>query len=489
MDRKIISTMDKQLIRNYIYNILYQLVKIILPLVTLPYIYKHLTPEYIGIYDAAGSYMNWFILFGIMGVNTYGNREISKVRDNKSQLNRTFFEIFYMQLVNMIVPTIAFFLFCYYMVAEYKTIYYLTGLTMLASMLDITWFFYGIEDFKKASIRNIVVKIIGVTLIILLCKSPADLWKYVVINVVSELIGQGIMFLQLRQYISFEKVSLIDAYRHHFLATFQLFVPTIAISVYTFLDQTMLSGMGSKEQVTYYKTAMGFVKMFLYFITSIGAVMLPRITNVYYNSEEGNSKAVDLIGTTMKIALLLSLPMCFGMIAIAPGFISWFLPTAPIIATLIIYGCPIIVFIAVSNVTGIQYMVPTGMYQLYSASVISGAVINFIINFMLIPRLGAVGAIIGSVVAEFTVTAVQILAVRKRANIHFQNRSYFIYLFDSILMMIVCMLVSVSLPQSFIGTLIQIFIGVVFYFAFLFITKEELFIKFIFKLKGRVKNA
>ena len=105
--------------------------------------------------------------------------------------------------------------------------------------------------------------------------------------------------MQLRQYITFQKVSLKDAYRHHFKATFQLFVPTIAISVYTMLDQTMLGYLYSEEHVTYYKDAMGFVKMFLYFITSIGTVVMPRVTNEFYNSGNGAEKAQALINTTM----------------------------------------------------------------------------------------------------------------------------------------------------------------------------------------------
>ncbi|MBQ1318038.1 MAG: oligosaccharide flippase family protein, partial [Solobacterium sp.] len=315
--------MDKKLVRNYIYNILYQLVKIILPLVIIPYTYAHLTPAVVGISDYAGSVMQWFILFGILGVNTYGNREIAKVRNDRDKLNRTFFEILYMQMADMVIAAAAYYIFISFAITENLTIFRLTGFTMLASMLDISWFFYGVEDFKKASIRNIVVKCLGTGLIFLLCKTPADLWKFVLINAGSELFGQFIMFFQLKQYITFEKVSLADAYRHHFKPTFQLFIPTIAISVYTMLDRTMVGALYNEEHLSYYKTSIGFVQMFLYFITSIGAVVLPRITNVFYNEEGGEEKAKNLIRTTMKIALMLSVPMCLGMVAIARSFISW----------------------------------------------------------------------------------------------------------------------------------------------------------------------
>ena len=481
--------MDRRLIRNYIYNIAYQLVKIVLPLVIVPYTYAHLTAPVLGISDFAGSIINWFILFGILGVNTYGNREIAKVRNHPEDLNRTFFEIFFMQVTDMVIAAIAYFIFIRFTVHEHLLIYELTGVTMLASMLDITWFFYGVEDFKKASIRNIIVKILGVSLIMLLCRKPEDLWKYVLINSGSELVGQGIMFVQLRQYISFQKVSLKDAYRHHFKATIQLFIPTIAISVYTMLDQTMLGYLYNETHLEYYKTAMSFVKMFLYFITSIGAVMLPRVTNVYYNDSDGAAKAQGYVNVTMKIVLMLAFPLCFGLIAVASDFIAWYLPSAPIIAQLIRIGAPIVIAISMSNVTGIQYMVPTGMYNQYSASVIAGACINFVFNSLLIPGYGAFGAIVGSLIAEFSVTLIQYLYVRKKVRINFLGRSYRIYLIDSLVMMAAVAWIGTWIPRSVLGTVIQALIGMAIYAAGLIVTREELCMKVLSKIRRKPANA
>ena len=483
--------MDRKLIRKYLCNILYQGVKITLPLLLVPYTSVHVGAETLGIYNFAGAIMNWFILFGILGVNTYGNRQIAKVRDNKEELNRTFFEVFLMQVCNMILATAAYFIYIQLTVKENLFFYRLTGLTMLASMLDITWFFYGVEDFKKASIRNIIVKCVGVGLIFLLVKTPADLWKYILINVGAELLGQAIMFVQLKQYITFEKVSLKDAYRHHFKSTFQLFVPTIAISVYTMLDKTMVGYLYSEEHVTYYLTSMNIVQMFLYFITSIGSVMLPRVTNVFYTSEDGDKKAQALISTTMKIACLLAFPMCFGMMAIAPNFISWYLPAwYPIIANLIMMGCPIIIFISMSNVTGIQYMVPTGMYQQYSTSVIAGSLINFAVNILLIPKYGAYGAVIGSLIAECSVTSIQLYLIRRKVHLGFRNRSYLIYACGALIMFACVSGAGLYLPKNVLGTLVQVLIGVIVYAGIILVSREELAMKVISKvLKKGEANA
>ena len=477
--------MDRKILRNYIYNALYQLIRIILPFVVVPYTLSHIGTKTLGIYDFAGSIMNWFILFGVLGVNTYGNRQIAKVRDEPQALSRTFSEIFQMQLCNVLVGMALFYLYIFWFVHTHTFYYVLTGMTMIASALDITWFFFGVEDFKKASMRNIFVKILGVAMIFLLVHTPQDLWIYILINVGAELVGQGIMFIQLRQYIRFVPVHLGDAYRHHFRAAFQLFIPTIAISVYTMLDTTMVGVLYSSEAVTLYKISMNIVKMFLSLITAIGTVTLPRVTNVFYNDEKGEEKAQELVNTGMKFVHLLAWPMCFGMMAIATRFIAWYTPENPIIARLVITGCPIMILISMSTVTGIQYMVPTGMFNQYTVSVVVGSIVNFICNFFLIPHFGALGAIIGSLIAEAAVTGLQLLLIHHRVRIDFKQKSYAIYVSGSILMYGIVRMLSLSMPAKAWASLIQVVIGMIVYFCWLRIFHESFTDALLHKIRSR----
>ncbi len=477
--------MNRKVIVNYIFTALYQIANIVMSLAIVPYTYAHLTPQVLGISDYAGSIMNWFILFGCLGVNTYGSREIAKVRENKDDLNRTFFEILWMLIIDMSIAMACFYVFIFFSVKENAWIYQLTGITMIASALDITWVFNGLEDFKKISLKNIFIKFLGIAGIMLLCKTPEDIGKYVLINACTLIFGQLIMFYQLRKYIKFTKVSLKKAYQKHFFATIRLFIPTIALCVYTMLDQTMIGALYSEEHLTYYKTANGFINQFLNFITAIGTVMLPRVTNVFFNQKDGTSKAESLIQTTMKIAMMLALPMCFGMIAIVPGFIQWYLPESPIVGNIIMLVSPIIVFMSLSNVTGQQYMIPVGMFNQYTASIVSGAVVNFLINMFMIPRYGAYGAVVGSIVAEVTVTAIQYYFVQKEISIGFKNRSYFIYLLGSIAMAAVVLLGQRFMPATMIGTLILILCGMAVYALVLIVSKEEMLYRIVRKAKNR----
>lgn len=476
--------MDRKIFTNYVYNILYQLVKICLPVVIVPYTMGHLGETTLGISDFASNIASWFILFGTLGANIYGNRQIARVRDNKEERSKTFFEILYMQLINMGIALLLYIGYTYFFVKENQIIYILHCLTIISSAFEITWFYYGVENFKTVSIRNIIVKIVGVALIMLVVKKPEDLWLYVIINAGSDLFGQIIMYAQLKDYITFQKINVFKGYMKHIGATFVLFVPTIATSVYTLLDQTMLGFLtDDTANVALYKAAQGFVKMFLYFITSIGSVMMPRIANLYQKNNDRN-EVNRYLNTTFHLAIMLGIPMMMAMIAVAPYFIPWYLPEQLEIAKLIQFSSPIVLFISISNVFGMQFLVPTGHNKEYTISVVSGAVVNFIFNSLLIPRFAGVGAAIGSCLAEFSVMAVQYIFVHKEIEIH-ALRSFLIYILGSALMTVTVIFIGNYMGASLITNIVQALAGSAVYGIILLIFKEELLSNFVKRILRR----
>ncbi len=476
--------MDRKLFTNYIYNILYQLVKVVMPIIIVPYTMGHLGETTLGISDFASNIASWFILFGTLGANVYGNRQIARVRDNEEDRSRTFFEIITMQIINMSIALFLYVAYTYFFVKENQIIYVLHCLTIISSAFEITWFYYGVEDFKTVSIRNIIIKIVGVGLIMLFVKSPADLWLYVVINSGTDLLGQVIMYAKLREYIHFVRFNVFKGYMKHIGATFTLFVPTIAISVYTLLDQTMLGFLtDDTANVALYKAAQGFVKMFLYFITSIGSVMMPRIANRYEKSN--NSDEVNrYLNTTFHLAIFLAIPMMMAMIVVSPYFIPWYLPEQLTIISLIQYSSPIVLFISISNVFGMQYLVPTGHNKEYTTSVIAGAVINCIVNLILIPKYAGVGAAIGSVCAEFAVMFVQFLFVRDKIEIH-AFKSFLLYVIASIAMSVAVVMIGNIMGPSFLCNVVQALVGTCIYGLILLVTREQMLVTFINKFLRR----
>ena len=472
--------LDRKLIKNYIYNILYQVVTVLAPLITIPYITRVLGDTMLGVNAFTASFVQWFVIFGIMGINNYGIKTIGTVRDDRKKLSETFFGIFLMQMTNLAVVLIIYLLYISLGSRPYKLIYFIQGLTIVSTMFDISWFYLGIEDFKINSIRNILIKIIGILLIYLFVKSTDDLPVFVLINGSVAVFGQLIMFLQLPRYIDRVKVSLKQAYQDHFKDNLVLFIPQIATSVYNILDQTLVGMLAIdwEEQSAYYQQAIRFVRMFLYFITSIGSVLMPRIANVYSKGEDVSG----YLNTTMRLALYLAIPIMFGTASVAPSLIPWFLDSSfSIVSTLIMVACPIILLVSLSNVYGIQYLLPTGRMKEYSTSVVIGALVNLFSNILLIPRMGALGACIAIVLAESSVTLTQMIFIRNKLQFDISARTVILYFADGICMAGIVMLIGRWMGPRLLTNLVQVGCGALFYLGLLTVFKEEFHMNMIQK--------
>ena len=478
--------MDKKIVKNYFYTILYQLLIIFTPFITTPYLTRVMGADALSINTWTSNIVQWFVLFGIMGVNHYGNKEIAKVRDDKKELSKTFFEIFCMQFINMILALLAFVIFINTISVDYHLIFKIQCITLLSVALDITWFFYGVENFKTASIRNMIVKIVGIILIFTFVKDPSDLSKFVLINTTTGVLGQLIMWVQLRHYICFVKISFKDVIKH-LKPNIELFIPQIAISVYSILDITMLGSLyPDLKHVEFYEQSQKFVKMFLFFITSIGSVMLPRVTNVFHKKEY--EKANAYLNKTIHLAIYLSIPMIAGIISLIENFIVWFLPPEfYVVSRMIIYTTPIIFFISLSNVFGIQYMIPVGITNKYTISVVSGAVTNCLVNFFLIPKFGAYGAIVGSVSAELVVVLVQYHYVKNQLKLHVKKSAIMRVIFASCVMGFAVHFTG-KIGSNIAVNFLQVLVGATCYFSMLLIMKDEFLISMLKSLK-RDKNA
>lgn len=471
--------MDKKLISNYLYNALFQVLKILIPMIQMPYLLAHVGKIPLGYNNTAQAVLAVFILFGIVGINVYGNREIAKVRDDKATLSKTFFEIFVMQLLDMLLAGVGFVLFIIFTRPAHEEIWWICLLVVVASALDITWFFYGVEDFKSASLRNMAIRIVGVIAIFIWVKTAEDLWKMVFITGMSECLGQAIMFWKLKEYIVFTPVSIKEAYRRHFMGTLLLFIPTIAINIYTVLDRLMLSYLVVDDgDLQLYTSAQNFVKSFLFFITSIGTVVLPRVSNTYHKQgEKGEMQAIDFIKLSFRLVMAIALPMSVAMLVMAPYFFPWFLgkvpQDVPRTVQLVQVSSGLILLISMSNVFGIQYLVPTGRTKMYTRSVIIGALVNLVINFLLIPWWKGMGAALGSLAAEAAVSAVQYSFLRKEIQFDAFD-SLWRYALASCGMAAVIVVLGENLSASLMVNLLQASLGIVVYFMILWFSKEML---------------
>lgn len=478
---------NKSITKNYIYNLAYQILVLILPLITTPYISRVLGAENIGIYSFTLSISAYFILFGSLGIALYGQREIAYNQKDREKYSITFWEILLLRVITMTISLVLFY-FIFARGTQYQMYYKILMLEIVANCIDVSWFFQGLEEFKKTVLRNMVVKLISIICIFVFVKTPNDLHIYFWIYVLSVLAGNLSLWLYLPKYMTKVKFCKLNLFKH-LKPTVALFVPQIAIQVYTLLDRTMVGTIiPGKAEVGYYDQGQKIIKILLAVITSLGTVMLPRIANTFANGEK--EKITNYMKKSFNMVFILAFPMIFGIIAVSNAFVPVFFGQGyDKVAILMKVISPIILIIGLSNVTGTQYLLPTKRQKEFTTSVVCGAVVNFIMNMCLIWKFGAIGASIGTVIAELTVTFVQMYFVRKDFDfkeIIGLTKNYFI---SSLAMFVVCLVIGKIIKDNFLSVVVQCIVGGLTYGIVLILLKDSFVCEILNKLKSKIKGG
>lgn len=461
----------KSITKNYMYNLIYQVLVLISPLITIPYISRVLGAENIGIYSYTLSITAYFILFGALGMSLYAQREIAYNQDSPPKYSLIFWEMVLLRIITMSISILIYY-FTIIKYGTYQLYYKILILEILGNCIDITWFFQGLEEFKKIVKRNVIIKLISITCTFALVKTSNDLVIYFIIYVLTLLIGNLSLWIYLPKFLVRIDIRKINVLRH-LKQTSSLFVPQLAVQVYTILDKTMVGTIvQEKAEVGYYDQSQKIIKIALSVVTSLGTVMLPRIANNYIKNEK---EAVRVyMEKSFNLIFLLSFPMMFGVLAVSGRFVPVFFGQGyDRVIILMNIISPIFILIALSNVIGAQYLLPTKRQKEYTISVVSGAILNFVANMCLIWKLKAVGASIGTVIAEIAVTSVQLYFVRKDFKIKDLIKMSKNYIISSVIMFGVCCVTGMIIKDNLIATVLEVLIGIITYFACLIILKEE----------------
>ena len=213
--------------KNFLYNVIYQLFIYIFPLITVPYTSRILGASNIGIYSYTYSIISFFMLVAMLGINNYGNRAISRVRDDKDKTSYTFCSIYYLQLMLAIIVLIVYLIYVIFFCNEYKLIFLLQTFNLFSTLFDINWFYFGLEKFKLTITRNIIIKVISTILIFIFVKSKSDLWIYTLIMSISILISQLYLVGILHKYITLRKIPVKECLKN-LKGCAILFIPVLA---------------------------------------------------------------------------------------------------------------------------------------------------------------------------------------------------------------------------------------------------------------------
>ncbi|WP_294169417.1 oligosaccharide flippase family protein [uncultured Clostridium sp.] len=469
------------IIKNYIYNTLYQIMLLLVPLITMPYLTRVFTPDQLGINLFAESIVNYFMLLGVLGMQIYANRQVAYVRDNKEKLRKTFWSLFFIQLTTMIISSFFYLLFISFVFVENKELYFVQGINMIALMIDISWLFMGLEDFKKVSLRNIFVKLVGLAGIFIFVKSQNDLLLYIFILTITNVFGMILMWLYIPKSIRKIEVDK-KIIKKTLLPLLLLFLPQIASQVYTILSRTMIGILSTDAQVAFYDYSQKIVRMVLALIVSVGTVLMPRVSNMRANGEDDKIK--EFVYKAFMFVSYLAIPIAFGLMGVTNNLISWFLDIKYIeVGFLASISSIIIIPVSWANIIGVQYLIAIKEENKYTFSIVVSSVLSFISNLILIPKIGALGAVISLIIAEFTGSTIQLLFVRKEFNILKMLCNTVKYFITSIMMLVIVIFVGNIFENKIIANIVQVIVGGSFYLTVMLIIKDKIQIEIIEKVK------
>lgn len=470
-------TSTPSITKNIALSTAYQILILIVPFVTAPYVSRVLGADGVGIYSFTTSIATYFTMFAHLGTMSYGAREISRARDNRKLLSRLFWEIETLVVVSSLACLSVWLIWAVF-APEYNVIYLILSMTLLGVVADISWFFTGLEQFKYIVIRNSIVKLVGIILLFTFIRERSDLTLYILLMTLINLLGAFSMWMYLPKMVDRIDWRTIRL-RRHFKETMVYFIPTIATSIYTILNKVLLGFMGNDiRENGYYEqvTKITAIAQTLTFV-SLNSVLGARIA--YLFAEEKIKEIHQRIDKSINYILFVGMGIMFGLIAIAPRFVPWFFGIEFTDAVFLLQLLsPIVLIIGISNCLGSHYYTPAGLRKQSARYIVMGAVVNLCLNIILIPSYGAIGAVIGSLVAETSVTSLYIwncndyMTVRQLLNAGWKKCLAAVFMF------VVILYISSLLDNNSLAIIISSLLGVVVYVSLLLILHD----KFVFQL-------
>lgn len=462
---------------------IYELLIILLPIITSPYIARVVGADGLGTYSFYYSIAYYFYLFALLGIKNYGNRSIAIAREDQKKMDRVFSGILFFHIFISAICVVAYIVYVV-LFSTNKIIASIMLMLVLSALFDISWFYFGIEKFKITVSVNSILKILSTALIFVLVKHSSDLWIYCAIIAGSSLLSQLVLWLPLNKYVNIVKVSNREI-MSHCKPLCVLFIPAIAVSLYKYMDKIMIGSISTKVQLGFYENSEKIINIALTVISSFGIVMLPKMTNLFRKNSKDSMKYIQI---SMNYVMCLAFGLAGGLAGIAFVFSPVFWGKEFVDCAILISGLAITIpFNAFANVVRTQYLIPMSRDKEYTITVFVGAIVNFVANSLLIGRYGAVGAMWGTIIAEIMVCILQVSMVRHNLPIKLYIKEICPYLFFSLLMYgLVRYIGSISMKN--VGTLIaQIVYGACFYLILssiiLWKRRDQVFVNIVNKSK------
>lgn len=482
---------DTSLFNNSLYNVLYKLLNVFFPLLSSAYVSHVLLATGVGRIASAQNIAQYFVLVAALGLPNYGTREIAKVRDDSSLRNKTFSELFFINLISTVLCSVAYYtlIFENTFFDTNRSLYLIVGLSIVFNAINIDWLYQGLEDYKYIAARSFVIKILSLIALFVFVKNENDCEMYALIYVLAIAGNYIFNIINLKKKkikFSFAEIRI----KRHIKPVMILLCTTIAIELYTLLDTTMLTYLSAAENVAYYTNSIKIVRILITAVSAIGGVLLPRLS--YYKSQQKIEECSNIVSKIFQIMLFIFLPCGFGLMITAKYLIPVFFGTSfgqavftLQIASLLVYA------LGFSNLFGTQVLLTFDDERRLLLCTVVGALSNIFMNAILIPRYQQNGAVVASVVSEMLVTCMSFIFAKKYIKICINKTSVLKMIFSTVVMVIVTNFADLFCRSNnnWVHLMVMVVAGGVVYIASNIVLKNQIMMSIVAIIRREKESA
>ena len=477
--------MNKSLVKNSIFYMIYNILNMLFPFLTSMYVARVILPADIGEIAYAQNIVSYFSILAFLGIPTYGVREIAKVRNNKNELSAVFSELFLINLISSVIFSFAYYtlIFITPSFREHIALYFIIGITVILNMLNISWLYEGLEEFGFISLRNAVFKLIMFMLVVCSVRSRQDVLRYVAITVLGVAGNNIINVVHANRYLRFQRKNLNLV--RHLRSIFILAAVNLAIEIYTLIDTTMLGIMSAKENVAFYYYASKINKILLQITNTVTMVLVPRIS-LYYKEHKTN-EFNQLLTKTLKIIIITSVPMIIGLQFTSDFLFSHFFGSSYTVSAAVErILCFVLVISPVGYLLGSRVMLVSNNESKMTICVGAGAIVNIVGNYFLIQKYNEFGAAIASVISESIVMLMYVYQGKKVFRLYEFKTTILKVIIAGICEIAVLLFCNQILYESWEKILIEIIAAGCVYIALLILSGESVTKEYISRILNRL---
>lgn len=479
--------MNSKVFANYLYNLSYEILSLVLPIFSVPYVSRVLGAYQLGKYYYVTAVVTYFGIFAVLGTVDYGQREIASRQDSIIDRSKKFWDILLFRFVFISLTLLIFIPTVMLSPNKYRLLYWINVITFLSWTIDVSWYFQGMENYRVTAIKNGMVKIVATILIFVLIKSRNDVWLYTAIYALAGLFGNLTMLPYLKGSIVFVKTSFKKALSQ-FSDIIGLFLPVVAIQLYNSLDKIILGQFSDDRQVGYFSQVQIIVNFCVIFVAAYGGVMTPHISYLFKKNRQDLIKSY--IRSAIRYVYMLAIPMVIGCLSVGDIFVPIFFGTKykSAIPTLYILACLVIV-LGMGQLQG-QFLIAIDRQNYFSLATIVALIINFLLAIILVAvlRFGANGAAIATVFSEFIAAIIEAHYLKDVSGLESYFRFFIRYLILGVPIVISVIIVRSVLTNRLAILVSSIVLGGITYFGLLLLTKDKLFLEIVHPLINKFKN-